>query len=236
MAVFKYLINSGLGVMGYEIRRKPNQSSLSRFSPRPSAGRILEMIGPPGVGKSTLFFSLAEELKKNWFLPHHASQLTLTTLEHDNELMRIHDRLLLKKSLRLSEGSADFWVFSGRLTYGAKVARNNIFMRSGFQRGFVLDEGLFQVVPGEFLELDKCEQRYLCAGRCLVHLSARNPDRIARQAMCRYEEQLLRGQFHHPTTFAEQSERAAKDIPLYMKVAERVQKSGGEVLNIFVED
>jgi len=236
MRVLKKWVKNRIDLTGYEIQRKKNPARLNRFSHKPSAGSILEMIGPTGIGKSTLFASLIDELGKNWFLPRHASELLLSSLDHDAELTYTLRRLLMRKVTRLYQESNDFWIFSGLLNYSVKVARTDILMRSGFQRGYALDEGVFQVFADELLELEKGAQQRLCTGRYLVLLNARDPNTIAKRAFRRHEDRLLRGHFQHPTTFDMQRKRAIKAMSLYSKVAESAQDCGVKVLRLFAED
>lgn len=232
----KRIVRTGFDLVGYNIERKKNPDRLKKYSHRPSSGSILEMIGPSGVGKSTLFTSIIDELEKDWFQPHHASDLVLSSLDYDAELTEVHRQLLLKKAIRFDKEGHDFWVLGGVLSYGAKVASTNILMRSGFHRGFALDEGLFQVFANELLELDVCARQRLCVGRYLVLLNARDPNTIAKRAFLRHKNRLLRGHFQHPTTIDKQREHAIKAMSLYEKVAEIAQDCGVEVLRLFAED
>jgi energy-coupling factor transporter ATP-binding protein EcfA2 len=229
-------VKRSIGRLGYEIKRKKNQDRLYKYSPTHSAGHILELMGPSGIGKSTLLSSVSGTLGKSWFLPRHALELELSSLEHDPALMNVHRTLLVRKAANSGKDGSDFWLVAGAHTYSAHVARTDILMHAGFPRGFALDEGLFQVFSKHIPGLDADQWELLAAGRLLVHLSARDPDTIADRAMRRYEERVRRGLFQHPKDFDTLRKRAVTSIAKYAQLADLARQHGIEVIDLYAED
>ncbi len=83
----KHRIRKLLRSFGYDIRKVPH---LSHARANRSKGHIIEMIGPSGVGKSTVYNSLFGEYKKDWYT---RSQLR-PVAEVNNEFIRLEDRFL----------------------------------------------------------------------------------------------------------------------------------------------
>lgn len=226
----------GLARLGYELRRLPGRRRPEHADPRPCAGRILELIGPSGVGKSTLFRSASQDLAGDWFLPCDAAELVLDRLDQPPELMEVQRRLLFAKAQRLHRESRDFWVFAGRLRYGAQVAERDLLMRRRLPRGFALDEGLFQVFAEELVELDDADWSLAVQRRALVVLLADDADVVAVRALERHRERLAGGQFRHPTTLDALRRKAERSGACFRRLAARAQASGNEVLLLRAED
>jgi MoxR-like ATPase len=77
LAGLKGTVQRVLGRYGLELRRRPGDAGLARMAARDTAGRIIEFIGPGGVGKTTIFAAAAREWGNRWFLPHQALALRL---------------------------------------------------------------------------------------------------------------------------------------------------------------
>lgn len=232
----KALIRRGLARFGYELRRKPDQRRLERADPKRSAGRILEMVGPSGIGKSTLFNAVSQDLGRDWFLPRDAAELVLDRLDGASALEAVQRQLLFAKAQRLQRESFDFWVFAGRLRYGAQVAERDMLMRRPRVRGFALDEGLIQVFSQELMDLDDADWALALQQRALVVLLAEDSDVVAARALERHRKHLALGLFRHPTTRDALRRQAEKSAECIRRVAARAEASGNKVLHLRAEE
>lgn len=221
---------------GFEVRRKQDPARLTRVPPSATAGAILEMTGPSGIGKSTLFHGLLDALEDSWFLPWHAAALQPAPTEVNAGLAVGHRSLLLAMARRLDDEAADFWTVAGSLRYAAAVASTDVLIRGDFRRGFALDEGVFQVFAPEIPALDGSARNRLCAGRLLVHLTARDPETVAERSMRRHEDRRRRGLAQRPTSLAAQRAIAEQALALHARVVETVRVHGVEVLELLAED
>ncbi|MEP1356261.1 MAG: hypothetical protein ABJX32_04315 [Tateyamaria sp.] len=224
-----------IGSLGYELRREYNPDSLKKFSRKRSAGKVLEFIGPSGIGKSTLLYAIRGELSKDWFLPHHAASLFHVAFKETDNSFDSHRQLLLNRVARIDRNQRDFWTLATSVRYGAQVASTDIAIRSDFPRGFVLDEGLFQIFSGDFSELDKGALEKLCAGRSLVFLSAHRPETIAERRMARNGRRHS-GADRSREDVSGQSARAEISLQHFSSFADKMRDLGADVLTLFAED
>ena len=225
-----------MSALGYEVRRGYDPKTLKAFSNKPSAGKILEFIGPSAVGKSTLFYSVTDELEKDWFLPHHATSLSDIAFDGTKSYFDVHRQLLLERVARISRNEKDFWTFATSIGYGSRVAKMDILMRRDFPRGFALDEGMFQVFSGDFHTLKNDDLEKIYSGRSLVFMSAREADTIAKRKMVRYEQMLSTGHLPRTTNYADMLARSESSIKHFSSFAENAKKFGADIITIFAED
>ena len=71
MSMIKKVINKIVKSAGYQINRLPVHRFENFESKNQSAGVVVELIGPTGIGKTTLFKSLHSTLAEDWYFRGH---------------------------------------------------------------------------------------------------------------------------------------------------------------------
>lgn len=214
-------LNKMLAPTGLElIRRGKSLSKLQGGSPRASAGRVLEIIGAQGVGKTTLVNVLQKSLRADWFFRSDLGQTgPLNSVAGPVEML--HSRIYFQRMQQLREKEANIWDITTLTRQMSRVIRESLtLLTNDFPSGFVLDEGLFKNFAQEVLELASESPDPLWNGRAFVHLRARNPEVVVARYQKRIDNRARRGLFQIPPTKAEIRKRIERENTLYDQICE----------------
>lgn len=144
-----------LSDLGLSITKAPPAARTLSAEPRSTQGWVVELVGPSGVGKTTLRQQVEPVLKKDWFFEHHAKGLLGHVPENDGHAdyikrlftARLNDLQTLDLSL---ERIADI----GQRV--CEVVRLGLVAKScDAPRGFIMDDGLLHFFAGQILEQER---------------------------------------------------------------------------------
>lgn len=149
---------------------------------------FIELIGPSGVGKSTLFKKLAIELNGGFN--------TRTDIDRHkpigilSELIRpAHDVLLQTKLVNLTKRDYNAYINADLMRYFCGIISEDIAMGAiANERGFLLEEGLFHNFSKELVALEEVELKAITKGRIIVYLRPKAPQTVVERIRKRQQE------------------------------------------------
>lgn len=160
----KHMIRQLLRDLGYDIQKTPQ---VGKDKPNRSKGHIIEMLGPSGVGKTTLYNRALVKYKKDWYTSRQLRAL----VEFDNEFIKfdstplkeIYSILLKNKAINVWESNRSLEEKYRRLKYMIdEVAVDRIASSQWLSRGVLSDNGLTHNFGEEIIALeDKLEKKEL---------------------------------------------------------------------------
>lgn len=220
-----------LAALGIGVHRLPGSLDLQRRAHSPSAGRVLEFVGPGGAGKTTVFDAAAGRLRARWFLTRHALQLAAPG-PADPALEAIHRRLFFAKTRNAEDYGWDIVTTAEIVRYSALVMEKNLFLMSGrYPRGFALDEGICRFYPEEIPALPPVQAARLLAGRALVMVRPDAPETVMARHAARHAAR------DGATADAGRLRaRVEKDMRLFDRLAGVARAQGCPVLTLRAED
>jgi ABC-type dipeptide/oligopeptide/nickel transport system ATPase subunit len=230
-------LNILLKLANLELRpRGPQIGSLMRHSRLPTAGKIVELIGTQGIGKSTLNNDLYKFLHESWFFRSDLRHAGPTDIR-SQEIEQLHRYIYFRKIKHLKKKQADPWNCITISQQMAKVISENLtILTHDFPRGFFLDEGLFKNFPREILKLDPERAPPIWENRALIHLRARDPECALSRYQNRAQERSNRGLLQRLPTDLELRERIMRDNDRFDQIMDVAQALGCSVLVIHAED
>ncbi len=181
---------------GYELRRLPNLADRVE-EVRPSAGRVVEFIGPSGVGKSTLFAQLAL-CRQDWMVRSEIERdanLSARFLARPGVPAWVYERLMFAKFEEIRELPLSSATKAAQVRYALNKLLADLAMRTRPPaRGVITDDGIchnfsLQITQmAEHFQSPEAEAelaRFL-AGRALIRLAA-TPERVMHQLRLRHQ-------------------------------------------------
>lgn len=151
-----------------------------------TSGKVIEFIGPSGVGKSFLCDRAFPLLSAHWrkgISPPKSSE------DHLMPEMSAHWKLLRSKFEKLSLGQLNSYQRAKLLRYFSEVIAKDLEMRAQLSMcGFVLDEGLFHNFGKELLALDDDEFGLVAASRIIIALLPSRPETVVERRRSRFDQ------------------------------------------------
>lgn len=230
-------LNILLKLANLELRpRGPQIGSLMRHSRLPTAGKIVELIGTQGIGKSTLNNDLYKFLHESWFFRSDLRHAGPTDIR-SQEIEQLHREIYFRKIKHLKKKQADPWnCFTGSQQMAKVISENLTIMTHDFPRGFFLDEGLFKNFPREILKLGPERAAPLWQNRALIHLRARDPECALTRYQGRAQERSNRGLLQRLPPDAELRERIMRDTVRFDQIMEMARALGCPMIILHAED
>lgn len=231
------LLNTLLAPAGLEIRTRARTLAELQTLPRlHSAGRILELVGTQGIGKSTLCNDVQKRLKDRWFFRSDLEQVGPAPTPA-TDLEDIHGTLYFQRIQWLEQNKNDAWDGITRSRQAARVISESLtLMTNDFPRGFVLDEGLFKNFPREILKHAEPSSNMLWNDRALIHLRARDAGSVVARYVNRMVGRQRRGLLQRVPSEAEILARVEEDNTLFDQMLQIAQSRGCATLQINAED
>jgi len=205
------------------------------IKPNYSYGKILEFIGPSGVGKTKLYNLTKDKLSSNW---HYLEVIYPYKFNNtDEKLIDIHWNIFKKKSSfieNLNTKSITKLKLSG---YFNQVLINNIkLMLIKNESGFFLEEGIFHNFSRELITLRDEDLVYILKNRCLVFILPRDSMNVVNQIRKRINEGG-HTVYHHNGLNDKQLNTLTKDsVSNFNEFLERIQKFNIPVCKLYLED
>lgn len=132
-----------------------------------SRGKIMEYIGPSGVGKTTLYNLTKNNLSWEWSNLQIGSDNQEDSI--DERLLEIHREILKKKNDYVDVLKCDINQKLKLKVYFNQVLLNNIHVSNSNQKsGFLLEEGICHNFSNELQSLKEKDLEYIIKNRILI--------------------------------------------------------------------
>jgi len=157
--MIKSAVRSLLGAAGFELRRvKPLQVRNFDIDNRsPAAGKVLEFIGPSGVGKSYLKKGVVDAMPLGWLQDHKVDWRLIEDKMRANvssECQRVYGRIC--SNLSQNAFQCDLWYQQPDqvmrfLSFQMINIRKHLFLEGELSKGMVMDEGFVFVARNQII-------------------------------------------------------------------------------------
>lgn len=198
-------------------------------------GKIIELIGPSGVGKSTLYNTLKDRLVGDW-----GSLNTVKTFQNQNNderLAELHWMIFKHKFYTLESLNASSHAKLDLVEYFKNVLSTNIkLLQFRNEKGVFLEEGICHNFSLELLQLNKEDLFNILGKRYLISLLPKDPKIIVHQIRKRT---LMGGHtvFHHVgLNDIELEELTKKSIENFKDLIDYLKKCSVPIFELSVED
>lgn len=144
-----------LSDLGVAVTKVASATQTLNAARRDSQGWLVELVGPSGVGKTTLKRKVAPTLQKDWYFEHHAKGLLGHVPESASAAAYLKPLLTarLEDLLSLELPFGEIATASQRV---CEVARLGLVSKSpDLPRGFFMDDGLLHFFAGQMLEQER---------------------------------------------------------------------------------
>lgn len=183
----KLAVKELLHRQGYRFERLPESAEPNSFPA--TSGKIVEFIGPSGVGKTSTFHSVATEIQDRWFFQEHLAQYRSNAFTLDVSGQSIYERLVEKRAAEVLDQEAPMPERVARLAYLLKLATEDMALVSrSYSRGFFIHDGFcqnFLSVLVQLLEQGDPEAEQLIRTRAFIILLADDADFVVENILSR---------------------------------------------------
>ncbi|MEP4199319.1 MAG: hypothetical protein ABJL99_27145 [Aliishimia sp.] len=201
--------------LGFEVSRTQPAARTRAASPSQSQGWLVELVGPSGVGKTTLREEVAPMLRQDWFFEQHAKGLMGETTE--DEATALYIKQLLRGRLdRLQDSDLTLENIAAIGQRVFEVARLGLVSKSpDLPRGFLMDDGMAHFFAEQIMEQDRAATEdfmartafiFLLPDEAETHQIGTSPNRSSLDVYCALRDTILA--LGRPTLLLKRSERA----------------------------
>ena len=200
-------------------------------------GKYIELIGPTGVGKTTLLRSLKRETRESWFSFEEIEQRESAQADKLTPFQN-HSSLLSKAlSSILEQKMSDFCKAKSLNWYSKIILVDLLASDPSLPKGVMLDEGLCHNFSGQLLSLPDKEFVEIMRTRALVYVSAKDEMTVVRQVRKRTSDGGHTIPFHNGLDDKALCEMTRSFMRNYVEpLVARAQKHGIMVCTLFIED
>lgn len=234
------LVRHALLKSGFEIRRARRAPDLAT-APLPSAGRVVEFMGPSGVGKTETLRRAEPALKDRWFLQEDIGFFLDEAFAAPPARQAFYERLARRRLAEAFAQSRHLAERSRRAAYLLSVLNTELAMVArDYPRGFFVHDGLshnFASVLREMLREGDRQAEDLVRSRSYVFILAEEAETVVRNILKRREARPGFRTNNFPTlspsdleTMSRRTDRAARDL------AKRFEDLSANVLVLSAED
>lgn len=200
-----------------------------------STGKIIEFIGPSGVGKSTLYNETKNSLSSVWRNSKSLNKFKGNTT--DEQLAEIHWKLFKSKISNVDSINTDGLVKLSLMEHFQKMLSDNLkIIQQENEVGIFLEEGLCHSFSRELIVLTNAELINVLGNRFLIYVSPKDPNIVVRQI----RKRAMEGGhtvYHHVGLDDQDLNRITKDsIDNFNKLTNHIEKLNVPVCRLFVED
>ena len=233
----KRLVRTVFDRLGVEISsRRPTLQELQQGPRGATAGKIVEFIGPQGVGKSTLSDAAYPRIKDNWFCRTDLTRPGPSATRHP-ALEELHKAIFLHHMETLQTPETDPWHCLKNTSQMVQVIAENLTMMShDFARGFFLDEGMVKNLPDAVLTQSATTPELIWPNRAFIYLDARDPNCVLERYKKRFEERKARGLPQRQTPDDILRARIARDRDMFARVLDMAHQFDCPILTLDAED
>ncbi|WP_445730826.1 hypothetical protein [Mariniflexile sp.] len=203
--------------------------------PNYSCGKILEFIGPSGVGKTTLFNLTKDKLCSKW---HNLAVIHPHKINNaDEKLINIHWDILKKKFNYIEFLKSESFIKLKLNDYFNQVLLNNIKLMSiKSESGFFLEEGICHNFSEELITLNDEDLIYILKNRCLIYILSRESMNVVGQIKKRINEGGHTVHHHKGLNDIQLNTLTKDSIHIFNKFLERIKKFSIPVCKLYLED
>jgi hypothetical protein len=182
----KHALKAFLHSRGFRLERV---QSLEESACPETAGKIVEFIGPSGVGKTATFQSLAPVLRERWHFQEHIAQHHYNAFKLDPGKEAFYERLVKGRCEEVLNQNATLPEKANRLAFSLKlVSEDMALVAQSYSRGFFIDDGLchnFSSVLLDLLVRGDPKAKRVIRSRAFVVLLADDPDFVVENILFR---------------------------------------------------
>lgn len=140
-----------LAELGFAVSRVQSGARSLAAAETHTKGWLVELVGPSGVGKTTLWAQVAPQLKTDWFFEAHAKGLA-GQLEEDPGSATYIKRLLAARLEDLAQVDHPLERVALIGQRACEVARLGLVSKTpGLPRGFIMDDGLLHFFAAQVI-------------------------------------------------------------------------------------
>ena len=207
----------------------------NRVLPNKSSGKIIEFIGPSGVGKSTLCSLTKDKLSCKWNNIERLNYCKLGAIAED--IIDLHWTIFKGKFPFIQNLNTASSAKLGLVNYFNKVVLDNIrILRVRENAGFILEEGICHNFFEELNELSIQDLSLLMTNRSLICVLPKDENTVVKQIRKR-TKQTGKTVFHHngldDKTLFEMTKDYVKGINIFLK---RIESLNIPVCKVYIED
>lgn len=183
----RYALKTFLHRRGIRLERV--QQSFDENPCAETAGKIVEFIGPSGVGKTSTFRSLAPALQDRWNFQEHIARYRYNAFTLDPERQTLYEQLVKLRYDEVLSQNATLPERVNRLAFSLKLVNEDMALVSqSYSRGFFIDDGLCHNFTRALLDLllhEDAKAQQLLLSRAFVVLLANDPDFVVENILSR---------------------------------------------------
>jgi len=223
--IFKKVLKKISSTLHVKVEKKSNCSG----------GKIIEFIGPSGVGKSTLYELTKNNLSSVWNSSQKINKYQL--ISTDGKLIDTHWEIF-KNKLNFIDSLKTNSIEKLKLVgYFNTVLLNNIkLMQIQDEFGFFLEEGICHNFSRELLALNNEELLSVIRNRCLICVLPKDSMTVVNQLRKRAKDGG-HTVFHHTGLDDEELNELSKDsTQIFIKFLDCIQKFKIPICQLYAED